>query len=269
MDVCACRGRRSVVRGWDGVLDEPGEDVADGRLAGLEAEHAGQDAVLDDAAHALDRRGTVADDEVADARAHDRHHAAGLGDRHGGHGHVRIDVRHRHRGPGSRPVHAAASARQPARALADRQDVARHLVVDDGREARIKAGEVVGRRKAVRLGPDRLVAGGAAVARLDPGQPPDHPVSGLDQPVGGAVQLGILVEDLEALRVEPFRRDLAAVTRQPRLAARSRERVDPVGLGLRGVVLPELDPRMRPAPVVRRSCTAACRRRSSAASCRL
>ena len=36
------------------LVDEPGEDVADGRLAGLVAEEARQDAVLDDAAHALD-----------------------------------------------------------------------------------------------------------------------------------------------------------------------------------------------------------------------
>jgi hypothetical protein len=66
----------------------------------------------------------------------------------------------------------------------------------------------------------RLVAGRAGVAGLDAGELPDDPVGRLDQPVGPAVDLGRLVEDLQRLAEEPLARDLAAVARQPRLARR-------------------------------------------------
>ena len=48
---------------------------------------------------------TAAQDQVADARAHDRHHPSGLGHGHGRHGHVRIDVgdRDRRSRPQARP----------------------------------------------------------------------------------------------------------------------------------------------------------------------
>ena len=58
--------------------------------------------------------------------------------------------------------------------------------------------------------------------------------------VHAVVDLGILLEQLQALRELPLARDQAAVARQPALAALGRERVDAVGLRLGGVVLPEL-----------------------------
>ena len=65
------------------------------------------------------------------------------------------------------------------------------------------------------------------------------------QPVGGGIDVGRFVEDLRGLGEEPLRGDLAAVAVQPGLAGRPGGVVDAVGLGLGGVVLPELDPGMR------------------------
>jgi hypothetical protein len=69
--------------------------------------------------------------------------------------------------------------------------------------------------------------------------------------VGAVVQVGVLLEQLEALGELPLGGDLAAVARQPRLAARRGEGVDAVGVGLGGVVLPQLDVGVRPAGEVR------------------
>ncbi len=52
--VGAVAAGRLVVLGRHGVVGEPGEDVADAGLAGLEAEQAGHHPVLDDAAHPFD-----------------------------------------------------------------------------------------------------------------------------------------------------------------------------------------------------------------------
>ena len=152
--------------------------------------------------------------------------------------------------PGTQPGPARPPrSRQPAGAIADRDD--RRATSCRRRPSRSRAraprrttiGEAVGGR------PDGLVAGRAVVPRLDAGQLPDHPVGGLDQPVGGPVDVGRLAQDLERLREEPLRRDLAAVALEPRLAELAGDAVDVVGLGLRGVMLPELDPRVRVAPV--------------------
>ena len=58
------------------------------------------------------------------------------------------------------------------------------------------------------------------------------------------IQLGSLLKHLQALGELPLRGDEPAVTSQPLLAAFTGEHVDPVCLGLRGVVAPELDERM-------------------------
>ena len=151
------------------------------------------------------------------------------------------------------PARQAGPARRPRptgrRRARRRWRMSRRILVSmTSREPRIERREVGRVREPVALRPHRLVAGRAGVPRLDAGEPPDDPVGRLDQPVGGRVDLRRLVEDLERLREEPLRRDLPAVPVQPRLARRARDRVDPVGLGLGGVVLPELHPGVRVRP---------------------
>ena len=179
--------------------------------------------------------------------------AAGTGD-------VGIDVGDRDRRPWRQSGPGGGLGGQSAGPLAGGVEHRAHLVVDDGGEGRIEGGEVARVREAVALRPHRLVAGGAGVARLDAGQLPDDPVGRLDQAVGRRIDLGRLVEDLERLREEPLGRDLAAVAVEPGLAGRARDVVDPVGLGLGGVMLPELDPGVRVRRERRADGTAACRR---------
>ena len=88
--------------------------------------------------------------------------------------------------PGARPVNVGSLAADDAGALAGARDLAGHLLVDDVGEARGQGGKELAVGESVFLRPERLVAGGAGVAGLDPGELPDDPVSGLDQPVGGA-----------------------------------------------------------------------------------
>ena len=262
-------GRRGglVVARRHGVLDEPAEDVADARLAGLVADEPGQDPVLDRAAHAGHDLLGRAEDHVADRRAHDHDHPPRAGDRRRRDRDVGIDVADGHRRAGPQAGPRGRLLGQATGALADGSDVARQLGVDDVAQPRVERGEVVGVGEAVALRPHRLVAGGAGVAGLDPGEPPDDPVGRLDEAVGGGVRVGRLVEDLEDLGEEPLRRDLAAIAVEPGLAGRPGGVVDAVGLGLGGVVLPELDPGVRVGPPAPGPRTAACRRRGSAASC--
>ena len=84
------------------------------------------------------------------------------------------------------PVQPAACSRQAAGRCPDRDDVRDILSsTTDPKPGRAPRRTRV--REAVLGGPDRLVAGGAVVPRLDPGQLPDDPVGGLEEPVGRAV----------------------------------------------------------------------------------
>ena len=82
--------------------------------------------------------------------------------------------------PGSRPVQAAASAESPPARSPTWRRSRRIFVVDDVGEGRVERAEVGRVGEAVALRPHRLVAGGARVPRLDPGQLPDDPVGRLD-----------------------------------------------------------------------------------------
>ena len=228
-----------------GVLHEPPEMVADARLAGLVPEEAGQDPVLDVAAHARHRLLVPGQHHVARGGAHDHHHAPGLDHRGSGHSDMGIDVRHRHGGPRTQSRPGGSLLGQPAGSFAHGHEVPRHARVDDIGKARIERGEVVVRRETVPLRPHRLVAGRADVAGLPTGQLPDDPVRCLEEPLGTSVDVRRLVEDLERLGEEPLGADLPAIAIQPGLAARARDVIDPIRFGLGGVVLPELDPGVR------------------------
>ena len=112
---------------------------------------------------------------------------------------------------------AISAVSPPARAPRGRS--LPHLVADDVAHARVQRREKVRAGEAFLLAPDGLVARGASVARLHAGQLPDDPIGGLDQTVGGLIDLGRLVQDLQGLGKEPLGRDLAAIARQPGLAA--------------------------------------------------
>ena len=119
MDVDAAVARLVVVGRREALLDEPLEMVADARLAGLVAEVAREDPVLDAAAHAghasaRPARRTMWQVEVPMIMTI----VPGLGDRRRGDGHVRVDVRHGHRGPGRQAGPGARprpTGRRPAR----------------------------------------------------------------------------------------------------------------------------------------------------------
>ncbi len=183
---------------------------------------------------------------MAVARPHDHDELARRDAADGGSGHVRVDVRDRDRRAGDEPHPPCRTIAEATCTPADGDDARRHLLVHDVRELRVERRKVVPRREAVGFRPDRLVAGGGGVARLDSRELPHDPVGSLDQALGARVHLGILVEDLQRLGEEPLGRDLAPVPREPRLASTPRDGVDLVRLRLCGMVLPELHPRVRP-----------------------
>ena len=125
-----------------GVVDEPGENVADAALSGFVAIVAGDDAVADDAAHALDRFDAVADQHVAGGCAHDHHHRARADHADRRDGHMGIDVGD---GDGDARLQAhpgGGLCGQSARLCAQLGEIAAHLGIDHVGETGIERGEV-------------------------------------------------------------------------------------------------------------------------------
>jgi hypothetical protein len=114
------------------------------------------------------------------------------------------------------------------------------LVDHEPREPRVQGAQEVRRRVRPVL-VDPLVARGAGVAHVVAAQLPDDPVRRLHPPVHRRIDVWCLLQQLQALGELPFRGDLTAVPRQPLLASLAGQLVDPVGLPLGGVVLPQLD----------------------------
>ena len=228
------------IAGGDLVLDVPGEDVADAGLAGLVAPEPVDDAAVDHAAHPGDLGEVLAVHDVAGAGAHDREHLAGLDGLGRRSGDVRVDVADRDRDALGQAGPGGGLGGQGAGGGAEAADLVGDLVVGEAGEVGVERGEELAARVGAVL-EDALVAGGAGVADVAAAELPDDPVGGLDPVLGAGVELGILLEQLQALRELPLAGDESAVARQPRLAALAGELVDAVGLPLRGVVLPELD----------------------------
>ena len=113
--------------------------------------------------------------------------------------------------PGRKPVQPAASCGQFTCFVAQRGNRAAHLFVDDVLQARVQCFEECIWREALALRPDALIPGRAAIARLHPGQHPDHPIGGFDEPVSRRIHLRGLVQDLPDLGEKPLGADLAAV----------------------------------------------------------
>jgi hypothetical protein len=110
----------------------------------------------------------------------------------------------------------------------------------------VEGAEEIGRRKAVAMVPQCLVARLAGrtgkLRGVAPHQPPDVPVPRFEPDLGRLVDGGRPFECLEDLGKKPFQSDRAAISRQPGFVPRAGQRVDAVGLSLGAVVLPQLGP---------------------------
>ncbi len=141
--------------------------------------------------------------------------------------------------PSGQPGPGRGAGGERAGPRAQRGDRVLQLVLGEAGEPWVQRGEVLPGGVVAVLA-DALVPGGAGVARLGAAQLPDDPVGRLDPALGPLVDLRVLVQHLERLRVLPLGGDLPAVPGQPRLAALAGQGVDPVRLPLGGVVLPQL-----------------------------
>ncbi len=112
----------------------------------------------------------------------------------------------------------------------------------------MKCFEKVIRRITVMLMPYSLVSCSTGVSRLPAGQLPYHPVGCFNETVCSIIYFRVFVDGLPYLGYHPFRGYLTAVTFQKLFASLFSYCVKPVGLILGGVMLPQLDPCIGPAP---------------------
>ena len=145
--------------------------------------------------------------------------------------------------PGRSPVQAAASSVRPPARSPMTAIVARHLLVDDVRQARVERLEVGRVGEAVALRPHRLVAGGIGLRVSTPvSRQTTQSAASISRSAGRrrrAPRRGS-----GAPCEEPLGADLAAVRSSQPSPSRAGDLVDPVRLGLGGVVLPQLHPRV-------------------------
>lgn len=204
----------------------------------------GHDPAVDDAAHAGDLAQVGAVDDVARRGAHDRDELPGFDGPRGGGGDVRVDVPDGDRDPLGQAGPGGGSGGEGPGARTQLPERVVELVGHERLEARREFAEEVAAGVLAVL-QDALVVGRAGVADVGAGQLPDDPVGRLDPVAHRRVDVRGLFEHLEALGELPLRRDQPAVARQPLLAARPGQLVDPVGLRLGGVVAPQLHVRVR------------------------
>ncbi len=136
---------------------------------------------------------------------------AGLNDGGGRDGDMRIHIGDSHRGAGFQPGPARGFGGQLAGLLCRCSRYPWSFSLRRRFPARVEGFEERLGWEAFALGPDRFVTGGGVVARLNPGELPDHPVGGFNEAVGGSVDIRGFIQDLPDLGEEPFRADLAAV----------------------------------------------------------
>ena len=230
---------------------QPSEVVAEAALTSFEAVAARHHAVLHHAAHPRHHLLGRSAQDIAAGGAHDGHQdsvgalttvAVGATDAAGRHADVGIDIADRDRDAGFQPDAGGHGRGQFAGFAAERHR--RAELIDEVDQFRVQRGAELAAGIATLRAPDGFVAGGAGVAGLDPGELPHDPVGGLDEAVGGIVDRRGFVGDLGDLRKQPFRADFAAVFDQPGFTALGRQGVEAISPGLRGVVLPQLDPGM-------------------------
>ena len=213
-------------------LDPPFEDVADRRLAGLDAEEAGQNRAFDDAADA----GNIGDrlfgrnDRAVAGRGADHLDQRPLAHAAADRAVMDVEFSDGDRNACGKPeLRRPVGAKRPGR-LARVISLFVEPVSKIG-ETRIERGqEFLVRQAAPFVGIERLVAGGADAAldqsRVgDAGEHGRNPVGELDPGEGGAERLGSDVQAMPELGPEPFRGvDPAAFgdVLRPKLALRAR-----------------------------------------------
>ena len=79
------------------------------------------------------------------------------------------------------------------------------LGLDKVLQTRVKCAQIGLIRIALAFAPDGLVAGRTSISCFHTGQLPNHPVSRFQHPVGGGVNFGSLIQNLQRLRKEPLR----------------------------------------------------------------
>ena len=181
---------------------------------------------------------------MAGAGAHDGEHPTGRRGLRGGRGDVGVDVADGHGGALDQAGPGGGLGGEAAGPFAQLGQGVIELFGGEVGEAGVQRGqEVPGGPGAVLVDP--LVPGGGHVACLVSAQLPHDPVGPLDPAVGATVDLGVVAQYLQGLGELPFGGDPPAVAAQPGFAAFGGQGVDLVGLGLGGVVTPQLGPGVR------------------------
>ncbi len=227
------------------LIDVPSEDVPDGDLARFVTEVTGQNSVLDDTADPFGEPFLRPHDHVTRARPDDHGHYVRPDHACAGNGTVRIN-----NGGGdcrtlSQPDLAGHAVRQSPCALTGPQPRTRHLRARQRRELRMQFRQKGAVRVTLALMPALFVAAVARASGQLPGQLPDGPLTGLNEHVRVAIDLGLLLKGLQRLREEPFAGHNSAVASQPFHPAPAGQFVHLVGLRLGGVMFPELAPGVR------------------------
>src|SRR6266496_2375721 len=227
------------------LFHKPGKTVAHARLPSFISREARDDAILDHAANTWNMMLRCTQRHMAVGGAHNDHHMPWFEDRGCRNCDVCIHIRHRHRSAHVQPGPECRFLSETTSLRPERRELARHLLIDDMFHARIKRPEKRIRWKALALRPDGLVSCRALVARLHSRKLPHHPISRFNQPISGGIDLGSLVQDLPRLWEEPLGANFAAVTVQKSISHLTRDLIQPVRFGLRGVVFPQFDPGVR------------------------
>ena len=115
-----------------------------------------------------------------------------------------------------------------------------NLRAEDAVQTRIQRRQKIVGQIASVLAPEGFEPGHGCTAGFPPGQHPDQPVSRLNEAIGGLVDVGRLLQNLQNLREHPLGGNLAPIAGQPCLPPCLGQLPDSIRLLLGGVMLPQL-----------------------------
>lgn len=182
--------------------------------------------------------------QVARRGAQDHQHPARLRAANRGKGGVRVDGGNRHGRAGQQPRQRVPLRAQLSGLRARRQQLVPQLVPHQRGQSGVQRGQTVVRWIAVLRVPEGLVARHGRGARIRSGQAVHHPVAGLHQAIRRPADLGRLLQQVQKPGQHQLGGNLAAAAGKHPLAARFEDFLHAAGAALRGVVLPEHDPRV-------------------------